>query len=364
MQREAHIYHISPGSVAKAILVAAFFVVLFLLRDLMLVVLAAVVTASAVEPITRWFMHFRIGRLPAVIFIYVGLALLLVGIFSFLIIPLLGQTSSLLNSLPDYLGNVQNWQPFQGPESGAVATEMSLVSDLSKNLPLQDIALKFNELLGNLSSGFWSTASLAFGGLLSFFLIIVLSFYLAVQDHGILNFLSVITPAKYQAYILDLWRRAEIKIGLWMQGQLLLVIIVGVLVYLGLTLIGVEHALPLAVIAGFFEIIPVFGPILASIPAVALGFVEGGLSMGVLVAGLYLIIQQFENQLIYPLVVKKVVGVPPVVVMLALVAGGQLAGFLGVLLSVPLAAVGMEIFNDYQKESIAVKLKEPQSSVK
>lgn len=204
---------------------------------------------------------------------------------------------------------------------------------------------------------------MAFGGFLSFVLIIVLSFYLAVQDHGIANFLSVITPIKNRPYILDLWKRSEEKIGLWMQGQLLLVVIVAVLVYLGLTLVGVKHALPLAVLAGLFEIIPVFGPILASIPALALSFIDGGTSTALLVGGLYFIIQQFENQLIYPLVVKKVVGLPPVVVIIALVAGGQLAGFLGIILSVPLAAIGMEILNDYQKENVAKKLIEPQPKI-
>lgn len=363
MQRQEFVYHISARSVAKALLVAATFAVLFFLRDLLLVVIAGVVIASAVEPITRWFMRYRIARLPAVICIYVGLALLLLGTFYFLVIPLLKDTSSLLNTLPSYISKVSEWKPFAVEESPLVATQAFLSPELSSSLPFQEIAEQFNRALSSLSEGFWSTASLAFGGFMSFLLIVVLSFYLAVQDHGIANFLSVITPLKERAYVLDLWKRSEEKIGLWMQGQLLLVVIVAVLVYLGLTLIGVPHALPLAVLAGLFEIIPVFGPILASIPAVALGFIDGGISMALLVGGLYLIIQQFENQLIYPLVVKKVVGVPPVVVMLALIAGGQLAGFLGVILSVPLAAIGMEILNDYQKENVARRLAEPQPKI-
>ncbi|MFM2357653.1 MAG: hypothetical protein RJA61_390 [Candidatus Parcubacteria bacterium] len=362
MQKQEFVYHISPSSVAKAILVGGLFFVLFLLKDLLLVVLAAVVTASAVEPITRWFIRYRIARLPAVIFIYVGLAFLLVGVFYFLVLPLLSDTASLLNTLPDYLGSVSGWTPFAGGgvDATTVSVRSSIVSDISNSFPLQDIANDFNKAILSLSQGFWETASFAFGGFLSFFLIVVLSFYLAVQDHGIRNFLSVITPGRQRGYVLDLWRRAEEKIGLWMQGQLLLVIIVAVLVYLGLTLLGVNHALPLAVIAGLFEIIPVFGPILASIPAVAIGFADGGVSAALFIGGLYLIIQQFENQLIYPLVVKKVVGVPPVVVILALIAGGQLAGFLGILLAVPLAAVLMEMLNDYQKENVAEKLVAPQ----
>ena len=115
---------------------------------------------------------------------------------------------------------------------------------------------------------------------------------------------------------------------------------------------GIKHALLLAVLAGVFELIPLFGPVLAAVPAVALAFLNGGITTALLIIGFYIIIQQFENQLIYPLVVKKVVGVSPIISIVALVAGIQLAGFMGLLLSVPVAAVLMEFFNDLQRDKI------------
>ncbi|MEX2010571.1 MAG: AI-2E family transporter, partial [Parcubacteria group bacterium] len=144
--------------------------------------------------------------------------------------------------------------------------------------------------------------------------------------------------------------RSQTKIGLWMQGQLLLAAIVMVLVYLGLLLIGVEHALLLAVAAGVFEIIPIFGPILAAIPAVLVAFAADGPGTALLVAGLFLVIQQFENHLIYPLVVKKVVGVPPMVSIIALLVGAKLAGFLGIVIAVPVAAILMEFLSDWEQD--------------
>ena len=131
-----------------------------------------------------------------------------------------------------------------------------------------------------------------------------------------------------------------------MQGQLLLAVIVGVLVFLGLTILGVKNALLLAVIAALFEIIPVFGPILAAVPAVALALLDGGLTLGLLVIALYVIVQQFESHLIHPLVVTRVVGVPPLLVILSIIVGAQLAGFLGILLSVPIAATIQELVKD------------------
>ena len=132
----------------------------------------------------------------------------------------------------------------------------------------------------------------------------------------------------------------------------MLAVIIAILVYLGLLLLGVPNPLLLAVLAGVFEIIPLFGPILAAIPGIAFAFVDGSLSLALVVTGMYVIIQQFESQLIYPLVVKKVVGVPPIISIIALVIGAQLAGFLGLILSVPIAAILMEFFNDLQKNRI------------
>jgi predicted PurR-regulated permease PerM len=133
-----------------------------------------------------------------------------------------------------------------------------------------------------------------------------------------------------------------------MQGQVLLGLLMGSFVYLGLTIIGVKYALLLAVLAAIFELIPVFGPTLAAVPAVLIGLVNGGLGVGVAIILLYVILQQFENHLLYPLVVTKVVGVPPLLVILALIIGAQLAGFLGLLLSAPMAAVIQELVKDIE----------------
>jgi predicted PurR-regulated permease PerM len=101
--------------------------------------------------------------------------------------------------------------------------------------------------------------------------------------------------------------------------------------------------------AASLEIIPLFGPILAAIPAIAVAFGVGGWTLAFMVVGLYIIIQQFENHLLYPLVVNKVVGVPAIIVILALIVGAELAGLLGALLSVPLSAILMEFVHDAKR---------------
>ncbi len=126
-------------------------------------------------------------------------------------------------------------------------------------------------------------------------------------------------------------------------------VIVGVLIYLGLLIVGLPYALLLAVFTALAEIIPIFGSLIAGAAAAVVGYSAGGIALSAIVVGLYVVVNQFETNLIYPLIVKKVVGVPPLLVILALIAGGTLAGFLGVLLSVPVAAVALEFISDFDK---------------
>jgi len=369
------IVNINSGTIIKTIVIFAIVGFLYLVSDLVLVVLASVVIASAIEPLIKWFAKIRVARLPAVIITYAGLFSALVGFFYFFLPTLLNETLNFTNSFPRYFESTAVWNPLskekadqsqkiaqnvsQGlAESKEIAKKISASLEMtgqednvagnkiSKKAGLSDLITGLQNVLSHFSSGFVNTVSAIFGGVLSFVLIVVLSFYLAVQEDGVVNFLKVITPLKSEKYIISLWKRSQQKIGYWMQGQILLGVIVGVLIYLGLTILGVKNAILLSVFAAFFEIIPLFGPVIAAIPAVFLSFADGGLTAGLLVVGLYLIIQQFENHLIYPLVVKKVVGVSPILVILALVIGYKLAGFLGVLLSVPIAAAITEYFRD------------------
>ncbi len=338
--------NISSAAIIKTILLLMLFGILFLIKDLVLVVLAAVVIASSIEPATKWFGRNKIRRVPAVIILYVLLVLCLAGFFLFFLPSVLNEAVVYLNNLPSDLSLSDLWSPIK--ESGFFPS--SSVAGIADNFSIKEMVGSLRTVIAGTGSGIFKTASIIFGGALSFMLIMVLSFYLAVQEDGVANFLRIITPRRHEKYVIDLWKRSQIKIGYWMQGQLLLGLIIGVLVYLGLTILGIQHALLLASLAAIFELIPIFGPILSAIPAVLIGIVDNGVPVGLLVIGLYLIIHQFENHLLYPMVVKKIVGVSPIVVILSLVIGAKLAGFLGVILSVPISAVIMEYVNDVEKD--------------
>ena len=337
---------ISTGTIVTALIVIAGACLLWQLRGLVLVLMTAVVIASAIEPGVVRLQHRKIPRVLAVLLIYILLFVAFFCVFYFFIPTLFADLATFLSSLPIYLETLDRISAFDD-FAQVLGTTPPNIADLDLMAGVRSAA----EAAGVAGNALTAIASV-FGGVLSFILIIVFSFYFAVIETGVDSFLEIIAPRKHQAYILNLWHRSRKKIGLWMQGQLLLAVIMGVLLYLGLTILGVPHALLLAVIAALFEIIPVFGPTLAAIPGVGVAFVDGGVSLGLLTIALYVIAQQFENHLIYPLVVTRVVGVPPLLVILALIIGAQLAGFLGILLSVPVAATIQEFANDIRERRV------------
>jgi predicted PurR-regulated permease PerM len=333
--------HITSGTIVKTLLFLAGAALLWYLRDLVLILLTAIVIASAIEPAVRFLMRHRFHRVLAVISMYVFVGGIFFGLLFLFVPPVLNDAANFLNQLPATLSSLNISDATHGILPWGNVNDFVSTSNL-----LHSVSTTLSDSTG----GVFTTLSAFFGGLTSFALIVVFSFYLSVQETGVDDFLRVITPTDNQAYVLHLWKRSQTKIGKWMQGQVVLGLIVGVLLYLGLTVLGIPNALLLAVMAAVFELIPVFGQILAAIPGVAIAFTSGGATAALLVAGLYLVVQQFEANLIYPLVVKKVVGVPPLLVILSLIIGAKLAGFLGILLSVPMASALQEFVADIDKQ--------------
>lgn len=316
---------------------------LFYLKDLVLIILTAIVLASAVEPGVQWFMRYRAPRVLAVALVYLFIFGTIFGLAYAFFPPLLKETAGFSAALPQYLESLNIEKIL---DSNIVNSAREVVGGVPT----------FQEYIGQIQGIFTSTSAGAFralagvfGGVVSFVLIVVLSIYFAIQETGVDDFLRIILPVEYQKYGVDLWKRSQKKIGLWMQGQLLLSLIAGVLVYLWLTILGVPYSFLLAIFAAVTELIPVFGTYIAVAPAIAIAFTVGGLPMALAVVGGFIVINQLQSNLIYPLVVKKVIGVAPLLVIIALIAGAQLAGFLGVLLSVPIAAALQEFLTDVQR---------------
>ena len=338
MNENKQLIEISTLSLIKFFIFVFAIWLLFELRQVIAVLLTAIVIASSIDPAAKWFQGFRVPRVLAVLFIYLSAFAALGFIFYLVVPPLLSDLIGFLSELP---GRVATFEP---------TNIFAFIPQLPIGFvsALRDSILNLDGEFLTGASGFFGAASGIFGGAVSFILIIVISFYLSVEERGIENFLKVVTPKEYEGYALDLWMRCRRKIGFWLQGQMLLGVLIGILVFLGLMILGVKYALLLALLAGILEIIPVFGPIIAAVPAIGIATMENPL-LGLSVLILFIIVQQFENHLIYPLVVRKTIGIPPLLVILSLYIGGSLAGFFGILLAVPVATVLMEFINDFAR---------------
>ncbi|MBU1500651.1 AI-2E family transporter [Patescibacteria group bacterium] len=335
---------ITPGTIITAILIGAVAFALWTLRDLALLVLTAIVIASAIEPGVSFFRRKHIPRVLAVTGMYVAVFGSLFAIVYFFLPPVLDDAQGFLSTAPQYLDTLNIPAPF------AVLTDTARTAAApDQSQSIFDTLFAFQSAFADTTGGAVRVLSTFFGGIFALILVIVLSFYFAIQETGIDDFVRLITPSKHENYAVGLWLRAKKKIGQWMQGQLLLSLIVGVIVYLGLLILGVPYALLLALIAAILDLIPIFGSFIAGILGVIVAFASGGVTLALIVAGLFFIVNQFEAHLIYPLVVNKVVGIPPLLVILALIVGGSLAGFLGVLLSIPLAAALREFLSDVER---------------
>jgi predicted PurR-regulated permease PerM len=342
---------ITGGTVTKTILLFLLVGFIYVMRSIMLDVLTAIVIASAIEPGIKLLRRRKVPRTLAVIILYLTLFSIFFVIFFFFLPSLFGDIAAFISSLPGYLeafnrsGALDQYANVFGMQAPSTIPAATMIANIQNALSL------------NVFNNGFDAAGRIFGGLFSFVIIVVFSFYFAVLETGVDDFLRIIVPKSHQEYILGLWKRSQHKIGKWMQGQLLLAVIMGVLVFLGLTILRVPDALVLATIAGCFEIIPVFGPTLSAVPAVALAFGAGGATLGILTIALFIIAQQFENYLIYPLVVTRVVGVPPLLVIIALIIGGEFAGFLGIILSVPIAATVQEFARDIEQGRLPSRYK-------
>lgn len=343
-KKNAITIEITSGTVLRAFLFALLIVFLYLVRHILAVVLFSVVIASAIEPIAHWANRYRIPRVLMVLSVYL-IALGVLGIAFYIIVP------TLLSDLFDFVNNLSSTL---GGKT-AIQTVFGLVPNLPETLSgvLTQLFVGLQSSIQSFATGFFQAGAAIFGGVFSLVLIVVISFYLSVQEHGIEKFLQIVTPASYEKYILDLWSRSQRKIGRWLQGQILLGVLVGVLVFLGLTILGVRYSLMLALLAFICELIPIFGPIIAAVPAVAIAFLRSP-SLALMVIVLYVIIQQFESHLIYPVVVRKIVGVPSILVIISMIVGWELGGLWGVILAIPISAVLTEFLNDVaaKKESI------------
>lgn len=295
--------------------------VLWQIRNIILLLFVAFLIATALElPMAR-LSKWRIPRPVSIILMYIVLFGIVAGFFVSVVPPLVDQTANFVNNLPHYLVQLG----ISGIDRQAVADQLSTISQLPVNL------FKF--------------ATSVLSNLINVIAVLVLAFYMLLERGAIDKRLRVLFGDDGDR-ARGLLTKVELKLGRWVRGELILMTIIAATTYIGLRLLNVPFALPLAILAGILEIIPNVGPVVAAIPAVLVGFI-GSPILGLSVAALYFLIQQLENIVIVPKVMQASVGLSPLVTLVALGIGAELAGIMGAILAIPIFLVVQVLVGEF-----------------
>lgn len=338
MPTQRQSFDLTFSAILKVALVVLGLVFLYLIKDVLAIVFLAIIIASTVGSWAGFFERFHLPRILAVLLIYLFFIALIVLIFYFVLPPVIDEIKQLAVVLPDY---------YDSFSAQVFKTTRGIAPDYAKNA--QDFLATFGDNLKGFTSGAVGAVSDLFGGVLAFVLTLIVSFYLSVQKDGVQEFLRFFLPKSNEEYMLRVWHRMDIKLGKWLQGQLLLGCIVGTVVFIGLWFIGVPYALLLGLVAGIFEIIPMVGPLFSSLAGITVATIISP-ALGIFTAIFYLIVQQSESHILVPLLMKKITGLNPVVVIVALLVGAKLGGVIGMLISVPIATIVGEFFDDFAEQ--------------
>ncbi len=340
--------NITSLTVIKLLLILVLFYILFLIKDILAILFIALILASAVDPWVDWLQDRRIPRGIGVILIYFVMFFGIVAAVALVTPPIIEQTNELTSNLPaivDKMISGFNVLKDLSTEYGLFDSLNNSLASLTNNIP-------------DAAGGVFTTLSSLVGNIFSFFVVLVITFYMVVEEKAMKKIVWSLAPPKYQMYIMGLVNRMQKKIGLWLRGQLILSLIIFTLTFIGLTIMGVRYALVLAFIAGLTEFVPYLGPILASIPAIFLSFTQSPM-LAVFVAILYYVVQLTENNIIVPKLMQKVVGLNPIVSIAVLLIGFKIGGIAGAVLSIPVTTALSVFLNDiFEDKVITEEIKE------
>ena len=289
--------------------------VIYLIRDLLIILFMAIILMSALTPLVNLFAKLKIPRALSIALTYIIIIAILAGILATVLPPLIEQSSRLIVTLPPLLGQVFS------------------ITNIDKSV--------FQSELTSFSKNLFSITLTLFDNFLTIIFLLVITFYLLLEQDNLENRIPTLFIGQ-ELRVKKLIIHIQEKLGSWLRGQLILSVIIGVVSYIGLVILNIPYALPLSLMAGIMEVIPVIGPIISSLPAILVALTISPV-LGLGVAGMYFVIQQMENHLIVPQVMKKAVGLNPLVVILTIAVGSRLLGFAGAILAVPIAAV-LQIF--------------------
>lgn len=317
------------------VFVAASFWLFYRFNQIVFILFVAIVIGTVIRPVVNWLHRRGLSRIAGVILVYFLLLAVIIG-FALLLFPLIvEQGTTIIAAAPSYYQSLREWM---------VNSSNQLIGRLSEFLPATPPSLQLpttqqtgQEVIASAGQALDYVASAA-NTILIAIVSLVLAYYWMLDGPRIIQSFLLLLPQNQRESISELISAMESKVGFYIAGQGLLSLVVGIMALLAYLLIGLPNALVLGLMAGVLEAVPMIGPLLGAIPAalVALSIAPARL-VWVIVATV--IIQQVENILLVPRIMRKAVGVNPFVTLLAIFAFSSIFGIAGALMAIPLAAI-------------------------
>ena len=327
MGKDVFKFEISWHTLWKLFIFALIIVGIFLAREVIGVLFVAIVISLALDPLVTFLEERKIKRLFGTAIVFLSGALVL-GLTAYFFVPILTIEAS------NFLKHIH--------EITYALFGIGLPNNLVDALILG--REKVFDFLATSDISVTGALTSLFSSVVFVLATLLISFYLCVEKEGTDRFLKVLLPDVYEKPILKIFNRFKVKIRKWFSAQFLLSLIIGVVVAVGLMLLGVRYSILLGLLAMIFEIVPVIGPLIVGIIAFLVA-VSDSFARGVYTLIFFIVVQQFENHILTPAIIGKTMKVHPVVVIFSLLAGGKIAGFVGIILAVPLAVLAQEVFN-------------------
>lgn len=305
----------------------------FAIREILVGIFLAVIVMSALNPAVSWLEARKVPRPVSIFSFYIVLISALVILFAFVVPPLTKEVGYLVGALELPALPAEFWElKFDLQAVGSALTQFQS---------------SFGSIFGIVSS--------TFSTVLFVFTTLVMGFYLLLDRKNLHKYITWYTDnPKHTATARLYLDRMEKDLGSWVRGQLILMFVIGNVTFIILTLLGVPYALPLAVLAGLLEILPNIGPTIAAVPAIAVAFLLINPTMGLIVLGAYVAIQQVENNLLVPHIMRAAVDVPALTTILLILIGFKLGGVAGALLSVPTFLLLRILFTMWKEQRVSL----------
>lgn len=312
--------YVLNNHILTTVLLVAFALFLFEIKGILLAVFLSYIIMAALNPFVRTLRAYKIPKIIAILIVYS----LVIAFIVLLVIPILpffiSQVQALFKAIPAYVNTASQALGIQVNQSQINSLVSPVASSIGQN------AL--------------SVTSKVFGGIFSVITIFILSFYMLIDRNRLGREVPALIPQNYREKGILTVHLVEEKLGAWLRGQVVLSLTIGIITWIALTILGIPFALPLAILAGFLEIIPTLGPIIAAIPATIVALAISPFMAAVVILT-YVGIQLAENNILVPKIMEKAVGLNPVVIIVAILIGSNLFGVIGALLSIPFVSAAI-----------------------